>query len=186
MVECVLYNKFIKNSQKRLFFNDWLMYNWTGDIMKLHVYDYVFEIDNKNIIGAQLEYKLGFDVVSNGKQSEYISLTLSGIDENNKDAWINIDILCSLKELNKLSKIPTEILQKYTITESFIKKPNENNSRFLDFEIKNNLVDDIYRNLSSIYISKLEENLFVFKISVPTEGLFTWFKIDFNNKNIKK
>ena len=154
--------------------------------MKLHVYDYVFEIDNKNIVDVKLDYKFGFDIDSNNKKHEYISLTLSGIDENNKDAWINIDILCSLKELNKLSKIPTEILQKYTITESFIKKPNENNSRFLDFEIKNNIVDDIYRNLSSIYISKLEENLFVFKISVPTEGLFTWFKIDFNNKFVKK
>ena len=154
--------------------------------MKLHVYDYVFEIDNKNIVDVKLDYKFGFDVASNGKQSEYISLTLSGIEENNKDAWINIDILCSLKELNELSEIPTEILQKYTITESFIKKPNENNSRFLDFEIQENSIDDIYRNLSSIYISKLEENVFVFKVSVPTEGLFTWFKIDFNNKNIKK
>lgn len=154
--------------------------------MKLHVYDYVFEIDNKNIVKAQLEYKLGFDIASNDKKIEYITLTLSGIDENNKEAGISMDIFCSLKELNELSEIPTEILQKYTITESFIKKPNENNSRFLDFEIKNNIVDDIYRNLSSIYVSKLEENLFVFKISVPTEGLFTWFKIDFNNKFVKK
>ena len=154
--------------------------------MKLHVYDYVFEIDNKNIVGVKLDYKFGFDIDSNNKKYEYISLTLSGIDENNKEAGINMDIFCNLKELNKLSIIPTEILQKYTIIESFIKKPTENNSRFLDFEIQKNSIDDIYRNLSSIYISKLEENVFVFKVSVPTEGLFTWFKIDFNNKNVKK
>ena len=154
--------------------------------MKLHVYDYVFEIDNKNIVDVKLDYKFGFDIDSNNKKHEYISLTLSGIDENNKEAWINMDIFCNLKELNKLSILPTEILQKYTIMESFIKKTTENNSRFLDFETQKNSIDDIYRNLSSIYISKLEENVFVFKVSVPTEGLFTWFKIDFNNKNVKK
>ena len=40
--------------------------------------------------------------------------------------------------------------------------------------------EDMYNNLSSAWILKLDENKFLFKFCIPTENLFTYFEIDFN------
>ena len=63
--------------------------------------------------------------------------------------------------------------------EAFIKSPQSETSSFLMFNFANNTLDDIYENLSSVWISKLEENIFVFKICVPND-VFASFKVDFN------
>ena len=56
--------------------------------------------------------------------------------------------------------------------------PPEEVSGFLDFGLPKNNEEDIYKNLSSLWISKIRENEFIIKLCVPDE-LFTYFKIVF-------
>ena len=80
--------------------------------------------------------------------------------------------------LNTLSKEPTDIINLLSENESFIKRPNEEFSGYLEFNIPKHTEDDIYKKLTSLYVSKIEENEFIMKLCVPNE-LFTYFKIIF-------
>lgn len=154
---------------------------------KINIQDYTFEIDNKNITKVSVSYEFGrSEIVSykNGKRNDIsyadeITITLSGVDNDNNEAWISFIIKSNLKELNKYTEIPKDISEVIHTSEAFVKSPKEKTPTFLNFNFANNTLDDIYENLSSVWISKLEKNIFVFKICVPND-VFASFKVDFN------
>ena len=88
-------------------------------------------------------------------------------------------IKTNLKELNKYTEIPKDISGYINKGEAFIKRPKTETTTFLNFNFANNTLEDIYENLSSVWISKIENNIFVFKICVPNY-VFASFKVDFN------
>lgn len=151
---------------------------------KLRVDEYVFEIDGKDIYNANLIYSIDnieSTIFKDGKKSDVIkepalSIELNGKDKDDNIAWISFDLKIDIDYLNTLSKIPTDITNLLHGSESFMKKPNEELSEFLDFELPRNNEDDIYRNFSSLWVSKIDENKFIFKLSVPNI-LFTYFKL---------
>jgi len=158
-------------------------------IHKLNFSEYVFEIDGKNILNVLLKYSISEDrtVCYGDKHIEnvykpVINLEIYGFDNNNNEAFISFELNIGLTELNQYSSVPTNIINKVSKSEAFIKRPNEENSTFLDFEFSNDTIDDMYKNLSSIWVSKLDKNKFVFKICIPSENVFSYFRVDFNEK----
>lgn len=160
---------------------------------KLNVSDYVFEIDGKDIYNVYVIYTLDeieSVIFENGMKKETIlepaiSIELNGTDKNENDAWIYFDMKTNIDYLNTLSNKPTDITYLLHGSESFIKRPTEELSEFLDFELPKNTEEDIYKNLTSLWISKIAEYEFIMKLSVPNE-VFTFFKIKFNENNYKK
>lgn len=153
---------------------------------KLKVDEYVFEIDGKDIFGVELKYSFDFiesTIYKDGKkvdviQEPAITIELCGKDKDNNEAWIYFDLKTDVKYLNTLSNLPSDISFLLHGSESFIKRPLEKVSGFLDFELPKNTEEDIYKNLSSLWISKISDNEFIMKLCVPNE-LFTYFKIVF-------
>ena len=43
-------------------------------------------------------------------------------------------------------------------------------------------LEDMYLNISSLWVSKLDDNKFIFIVCVPSEGLFCYFPICFDKK----
>lgn len=154
-------------------------------IQKQKVDEYVFEINDKDIFNTSLKYSIDFiekTIFENGKKEEIInenilSIELSGTDKDGNTGWISFNINYDLDYFNSLSSMPTDITYLINSSESFIKKPSETNSKFLDLELPSNNEDDIYKNLTSLWISKIKDNKFIFKFSVPNE-LFTYFTIE--------
>lgn len=159
-------------------------------MLKLNVSDYVFEIDGKDIINCVLKYyidEMKNVYYSDGRVEEIynprIVFDIQGFDLDKNEAWISFELNIGLKELNEYSSKPVNIIDKVSMSESFIKRPNEENSTFLDFEIPTDTIDDMYKNISSLWVSKLDENKFIFKVCIPGERVFSFFEIDFNEKN---
>lgn len=88
----------------------------------------------------------------------------------------------SLEQLNSYSNIPTDITKYLSDCEAFIKKPEMNHSRELDLYFPKNTINDIYHNLTSIWIVKKDVNIFIFKVCVPSDNLFAFFEVNFNNE----
>ena len=154
---------------------------------KLKVNEYVLEIDNKDIYDVNATYKI--DKVESitykdGKRYEeklepVLVIELNGKDKEGNESWISFDLKVDIDYLNTLSKEPTNITHLLLGSESFIKKPNDELSGFLDFVIPTNTIEDIYKNLTSLWISKINTNEFIIKLCVPNE-VFAYFKVDFN------
>lgn len=145
---------------------------------KLKVSDYVFEIDGKDITKVEVEYEFL-------KNLPAISIDIKGVDNNNNEAWFCFELGMDLKQLNNYIDKPVEITEFVSDCEAFIKKPNMDHSRELDFYFPTNTVEDIYHNLTSIWVVKKETNIFIFKVCVPSDGLFAFFEVDFNNEKGK-
>jgi len=156
---------------------------------KLKVNEYVLEIDNKDIYDINVTYKtdeIESIIYKDGKRFEEKSepvlvIELNGKDKDDNEAWISFDLKVDINYLNTLPKEPTDITNLLVGSESFIKKPNNELPGFLDFNIPTNTLDDIYKNLSSLWISKINTNEFLMKLCVPNE-VFTYFKIIFDNE----
>lgn len=151
----------------------------------LKVSEYVFEIDNVGIEDVKIEYKFSntkeLDYRDNNIDYSVLDLTIKGLDyRNNEECFISLELNTNLEELNKYTTKPSNILDKVVRGESFIKRPNSKVREELYFEFLSNDISDMYRNISSIWISKKEENIFIIKISIPSEDIFTFFTIDFN------
>jgi len=153
---------------------------------KLKIDEYAFEIDGKDILGVELKYSFDFidhAIYKDGKKQDVIyepaiTIELCGKDKENNEAWIYFDLKTDVKYLNTLSNLPSDVSFLLHGSESFIKRPLEEFSGFLDFDLPNHTEDDIYKNLSSLWISKIGENEFIMKLCVPNE-VFTYFKIVF-------
>lgn len=155
---------------------------------KLKVDEYVFEIEGRDIYNTYITYGIGnyeSTFYKDGKKSNSItrsalSIELNGKDKNGNEAWIYFDLDFDLDYFNSLSKIPTDISYLLVTSESFIKMPDEDKSMVLDFDLPCNREDDIYKKFSSLWISKIDDNELIMKLSVP-DLVFTYFRIDFKD-----
>ena len=126
---------------------------------KLKINEYIFEIKQNNIHNAYLEYSFDKIQCSNFKDGKKINTNLidsinfqiSGIDENNKEAYLTFLIKTNLKELNKYTNKPIDITNYLVEGELIVKEPPEDLFDFLDFYSSKNTIDDMY-NLSLIHI----------------------------------
>lgn len=153
----------------------------------LNIQDYDFIVDNNNITRAKVTYYFGKGQSIYYKDGlrekenyiDEISLELSGLDNQDNEVWISFMLKISLEDLNKYTDIPEDISNYIIKSESFIKRPLDEYATFLELNFKTNTKEDIYKNLSSFWISKLDNNIFIFKVCVPNE-VFAYFKVDFN------
>lgn len=153
---------------------------------KLKINEYIFEIKQNNIYNAYLEYSFDKIQCSNFKDGKKINTNLidsinfqiSGIDENNKEAYLSFLIKTNLKELNKYTNKPIDITNYLVEGELIVKEPPEDLFGFLDFYSSKNTIDDMYNHISNLYVFKICENNFIFKLSIPNE-VFLCFKVKF-------
>lgn len=153
---------------------------------KLKINEYIFEIKQNNIYNAYLEYSFDKIQCSNFKDGKKINTNLidsinfqiSGIDENNKEAYLSFLIKTNLKELNKYTNKPIDITNYLVEGELIVKEPPEDLFGFLDFYRSKNTIDDMYNHISNLYVFKICENNFIFKLSIPNE-VFLCFKVKF-------
>ena len=108
-----------------------------------------------------------------------LCLEISGVDDNNKDAFVSFMLKLDLETLNNFNNKIEDITKYMLETEAFIKKPNEDKSDFLDFYLPTNKNDDMFNKLTSLYVLKLDNNKFLFKLTVPSENVFTYFEVNF-------
>ena len=153
---------------------------------KLKINEYIFEIKQNNIHNAYLEYSFDKIKCSNFKDGkkinthliDSINFQISGIDENNKEAYLTFLIKTNLKELNKYTNKPIDITNYLVEGELIVKEPPEDLFGFLDFYSSKNTIDDMYNHISNLYVFKICENNFIFKLSIPNE-VFLCFKVEF-------
>ena len=149
--------------------------------------DYVFEIDGKDITDAKVAYYYdnmeSVEFVNGKRGKEFLSpllcLEISGVDDNNKNAFLSFMLKLDLETLNNFNNKIEDITKYMLETEAFIKKPNEDKSGFLDFYLPTNKNDDMFHKLTSLYVLKLDNNKFLFKLTVPSENVFTYFEVNF-------
>lgn len=134
-------------------------------------------MDGKDIDNAQITYY--YDCMesiklNNGKEvkKEYIpliSLEIAGI-YNNKKASLNFMLQLDLEMLNKFSPNKIEDITKYLLDgEAFIKRPDADNNKFLNMYLPTNQIEDMFHQITRLYVSKLADNKFIFKLDIPTE-----------------
>lgn len=149
--------------------------------------DYVFEIDGKDIKDARVIYNYGslerteFEYGKKTKvtYSPTINIEILGIDDNFNEAYLCFELNLDLETLNNFNNGVVDITKYMLETEAFIKKPNEDKSGFLDFYLPTNKNDDMFHKLTSLYVLKLGNNKFLFKLTVPSENVFTYFEVNF-------
>ena len=149
--------------------------------------DYVFEIDGEDVKDAKVTYyydnmeSVEFVDGKRGKEflSPLICLEISGINNNNKKAFLSFMLKLDLETLNSFNNGIEDITKYMLETEAFIKKPNEDKSGFLDFYLPTNKKDDMFHKLTSLYVLKQGNNRFLFKLTVPSENVFTYFEVNF-------
>lgn len=111
--------------------------------------------------------------------SPLICLEISGVDDNNKNAFLSFMLKLDLETLNSFNNGIEDITKYMLETEAFIKKPNEDKSGFLDFYLPTNKKDDMFHKLTRLYVLKQGNNRFLFKLTVPSENVFTYFEVNF-------
>ena len=153
---------------------------------KLKVQDYVFEIDGEDIFDTELKYSVSemeiFYYEKGIKKSNIqplIEIELNGLNKSKKEGWVSFYVKTDISYLNSLpnNKI-VDITNLLWQTDAFVKRPDEDDSDFLTFRYPDNNENDMYRLLTSLWVYKLKENEFVFKLNVPGD-VFTYFKINF-------
>ena len=152
----------------------------------LNFLDYVFEIDGKDIKDARVIYNYGslerteFEYGKKGKvtYSPTISLEIFGVDDDDRDASLSFELNIDLETLNSFNNGIEDITKYMLETEAFIKRPGDK-TIFLDFYLPTNKKDDMFRKLTSLYVLKLDNNKFLFKFTVPSDNVFTYFEVNF-------
>ena len=150
---------------------------------KLSINDYVFVIDEEDVINCYVTYnfdKIQITKFINGNkiksEEDSIYIELEGKSKNNNIGYLCFDLNKGINFLNSLSDKPIEISKYISEIDAFIERDKR---KYIDFNFLNNRFSDIFKNHSSIWVSKVERNIFYFKICSP-EGLFSFFKVDFN------
>ena len=138
---------------------------------KLHITEYGFVYNKEDLNNGELEYY--FDEImsieyEDGKRkgetySPILCFSISAEDSLFNTFTFSFELNMDLGELNKLANKPNDI-NKYVIEgETFLNNPYENHCGGPMF-----------------LVSKIEENKFIFKVCIPEETFFCWFKVDFN------
>ncbi len=151
---------------------------------KLSINDYVFVIYEEDVINCYVMYnfyKIQITKFINGNkiksEEDSIYIELEGKSKNNNIGYLCFDLNKGINFLNSLSDKPIEISKYISEIDAFIERDKR---KYIDFNFLNNRFSDIFKNHSSIWVSKVEMNIFYFKICSP-DGLFSFFKVNFNN-----
>lgn len=150
--------------------------------------DYIFELDGKDIIDAKIIYYYdnieSVEFIDGKKGEEYsipvISLEISGVDDNSNHVFLSFMLKLGLKTLNSFKKNKIEDITKYLLeSEMIAKRSNEDESGFLECYLPTNSQSDMFHQLTSLYVLKLDDNKFLFKLTIPNENIFTYFEVNF-------
>lgn len=149
---------------------------------KLNVMDYIFRYKGEDLGNCKVEYYFDKMTVTNYKEGSYdvslLNIFISASDKLTSNYTFEYAIKMSLDELNKLSDKPNNINEYIYQGETYFSNPytEDMDSMFIDLYLK----ESMYYDQSNFYVSKLEDNKFIFKVSIPEEYIFMWFIIDFN------
>lgn len=160
---------------------------------KLHAYNSYLEINNEDIIDLNLEYCLdNYSVVyykegkrNNEETKPCILFTITGKTKDNKKAYFEFELRLGLDDLNKYLRKPIDI-SKYVSFDGPCCQVGDEEPLFFLFQTSNKKIDDMYRKIASAYVYKKSKNVFIFKLFIPEEKLFTYFEVDFNERKEDK
>lgn len=151
---------------------------------KLRVMDYVFSYNNEDLINAHVKYFLDQSEImtfKDGKRDKVyytpnINIEILGDDKNKKTYSFEFMINLGIDDLNKLSDKPNNINDYVIGGEMFFTDPYSEKTMWLDPYLKTTM----YHATAEFLVAKLENNKMHFKVSLPEDGIFLWFIIDFN------
>lgn len=143
---------------------------------ELDVLDYVFEIAGKDITKVRVAYffdKIEKVTYQDGKrrleQEPLLILTLKGKDPNQKEVSLTFELRLSLATLNSYKEETIVDLTPWIVDILDEKGP-------LDFYLPTHKIEDMYHKLTTVSVVKLNNNYFLFKVFIPTENIFVYFK----------
>lgn len=156
----------------------------------LHAYNSCLEVNNEDITKLKLEYEFGnYTTIyyKDGKKSKEevkpcITFELRGKNKNQEDVWFEFEVRLGLDDLNKFKQKPIDISKSITFDGPSL-QIGEEPYIFSNFRHNENNINDMYHILSSAYVFKKEKNIFIFKLFIPDDNLFTYFEVDFNERN---
>lgn len=150
---------------------------------KLKVTDYIFTYQNKDLKDAYLEYY--FDQIKNvtyqdGKRVEetfspLICFELSGTDDLFNTISFSFMVHYNKEDLEKLNENPTKINKNIIESEVVLNTSYEKASGPLDIYLN----ESMYQDTANFFAAKLGDKKFIIKGSIPSESIFFWFIIDF-------
>ncbi len=167
-------------------------YNQIGNInptekvkIKLKVTDYIFTYQNQDLNNAYIEYyfdSIKYVEYKDGKKNKEIispllCLEISGVDTFFNTFSFSYSIDIGLEDLNKLSNNPNHINDKIIEGEIFFSNPYETSNGPISIYLE----ESMYHETAHFFVAKKEENKFVFKGTIPSESVFFWFDLDFQN-----
>ena len=140
----------------------------------LNVSDYALEISSREII----ETNLNFIESTDENNVPVITVELNGTDYDEYDAGISFDLYLSLDDLVDYSNTPTNITDKIIEGHSYVMRPSEEEYSELFIYVQKNTIEDMKNDLTSLWVAKIDNDNYMFKFSVPLEGVFTYFTIN--------
>ena len=152
---------------------------------KLNICDYVFSYKNHNLKDGEIIYyfdKMEHVEYENGKRKSstflpIMVLEILATDESNQKISIMISLNMNIQILNKLSSKITKINENVVECEIFLHNSYfDNTAKQIYFDTET----DKYSNPAFCWASKIEENKFLIKMSIPEENVFLWLHIDLN------
>lgn len=130
-----------------------------------------FLIKERNLRKATLEYQYS------QKKIPFFYFCLEAKDELGKNFAFEYELNMGMKELYALPLKPNNINSYVSIGETFFYNPYLDRICMLDFSLE----DNMYHDVPSYWVMKLESDCFIFKVSIPEEQIFIWFQVDFHN-----
>lgn len=152
-------------------------------IIPLKVYDYVFTYQNKDLNHAKLEYY--FDSVMHveyidGKRNGETYKNLIDFSISAEDEFFNTFTFCFALEieLEQLKSLPmnTPININEYILPGEVSFYNPYKEKWYPFHLY--LEEDGYHEITNFFVTKIEENKFVFKVQASEIGVFFWFHVE--------
>ena len=154
---------------------------------KLNMDECIFRVHNIETMKENVTYSFSKIInktykagkIDSEEEINTICLSLVGYDIKDREYSLSFEIKSDLKALNKLDNKIVDITSLVVEGENIYKTPDKNYN-FFEMEVSTNSNLDIEKNLSYLYVLKLKENIFRFKMVVPKENLFASFIVDFN------
>ena len=144
--------------------------------------EYALEISNKEIS----EVNLSFIETLNDNEEPVITIELNGTDYDGNDAGISMDLRLSLDELSEYNEIPSVISDRIIEGNSYVMRPEASDYSELFIYLPKHNIEDMMNDLTSLWIAKINDVQYMFKFSVPLEGVFTYFKINLTEFEVKE
>ncbi len=144
--------------------------------------EYALEISNKEIS----EVNLSFIENTNENGEQIITIELNGTDYDGNFAGISMDLRLSLDELSEYNEEPSVISERIIEGNSYVMRPEESDYSELFIYLPKHNIEDMMNDLTSLWIAKINDVQYMFKFSVPLEGVFTYFKINLTEFEIQE